>query len=530
MRTWKCRWPGSTSSFFASSRLVRCSSLPVPSVSSTRRRSGWPSAFSCSGRSSVRTSNMGLGSGAATLPYIYDTAPCCLALQPRRGGGVGHEPGAPTVGADQARRGRAVRRPGERSLDRLGLRLARDDEDDLRGRAENGHRHRHPSDERLELRLGRDRASVTLLERRLAREERGDVAVRPETEQYEAELDPAEVGVVLLGCGLRAELPSDPLDLTRLRGQVVEQVLAREPVVRAGVPGRDAALVSPPEGGRAPVRPALRGQLVGTPRRLAAGERDRRPRARRFHQRVRNDRGDFLLVLGLNELDAVERHGSPAASSRERSMAACMALRKAARTPARSSSRIARIVVPPGEVTCSRSSTGCTCSSRSSFAVPSIVWTTSCVEISRESPSRIPASIIASASSAKYAGPEPDTAVTASMQRSGTRTTAPRWLSASSARLRFSSPACAPAQTPAIPSCTVAGRLGMARTTGTPSVIRPSIAEVGIAAATDSTVCSGVSRPPTSPSSTSKSCGLTEITTSVAPATASAFDVVARTP
>ena len=54
-------------------------------------------------------------------------------------------------------------------------------------------------------------------------------------------------------------------------------------------------------------------------------------------------------------------------------------------------------------------------SSRSSFAVPSIVWTTSCVETSRESPSRIPASIIASASSAKYAGPEPETAVTASM-------------------------------------------------------------------------------------------------------------------
>ena len=38
--------------------------------------------------------------------------------------------------------------------------------------------------------------------------------------------------------------------------------------------------------------------------------------------------------------------------------------------------------------------------------MPSIVWTTSCVEISRDSPSRIPASTIASARSAKYAGPE----------------------------------------------------------------------------------------------------------------------------
>ena len=56
--------------------------------------------------------------------------------------------------------------------------------------------------------------------------------------------------------------------------------------------------------------------------------------------------------------------------------------------------------VPPGEVTDSRSSTGWTRSSRSSFAVPSIVWTTRRVETSRDSPSRIPASIIASASSA----------------------------------------------------------------------------------------------------------------------------------
>ncbi len=71
--------------------------------------------------------------------------------------------------------------------------------------------------------------------------------------------------------------------------------------------------------------------------------------------------------------------------------------------------------MPPGEVTISRSSTGWMCSSRRSFAVPNIVWTTSCVEISRERPSRNPASIIASASSAKYAGPEPETAVTASM-------------------------------------------------------------------------------------------------------------------
>jgi hypothetical protein len=81
-----------------------------------------------------------------------------------------------------------------------------------------------------------------------------------------------------------------------------------------------------------------------------------------------------------------------------------------------------------------------------------------------------------------------------------------------------------------MPSWTVAGRFGIARTTGTPGAIRPSIAEVGIAAATERTVCSGVSSPPISPSSPSKSWGFTAMTTSVEPATASAFDVVARTP
>ena len=49
--------------------------------------------------------------------------------------------------------------------------------------------------------------------------------------------------------------------------------------------------------------------------------------------------------------------------------------------------------------------------------------------------------------------------MTASMYGSETRTTAPRWRSASSASVRCSSPAWAPAQTPAIPSCTIDGRV-----------------------------------------------------------------------
>ena len=44
---------------------------------------------------------------------------------------------------------------------------------------------------------------------------------------------------------------------------------------------------------------------------------------------------------------------------------------------------------------------------------------------------------------------------------------------------------------PAIPSCTTDGVFGIARTTGTPSATCRSILAVGIAAATESTVCSG---------------------------------------
>jgi hypothetical protein len=55
---------------------------------------------------------------------------------------------------------------------------------------------------------------------------------------------------------------------------------------------------------------------------------------------------------------ARRRRHSPRASWLPRCLAASIASRKAARTPADSSTRIAAIVVPPGEVTISRSSTG----------------------------------------------------------------------------------------------------------------------------------------------------------------------------
>src|SRR5690606_25682168 len=69
--------------------------------------------------------------------------------------------------------------------------------------------------------------------------------------------------------------------------------------------------------------------------------------------------------------------GWPAASARERLRAASTAVRNAARTLWSSSSRIAAAVVPPGEVTRSRSTTGCSPVSRSSLADPTAVWTAS---------------------------------------------------------------------------------------------------------------------------------------------------------
>ena len=83
---------------------------------------------------------------------------------------------------------------------------------------------------------------------------------------------------------------------------------------------------------------------------------------------------------------------------------------------------------------------------------------------------------------------------------------------------------------PAMPSCTIDGAFGIARTTGTPSATRASICAVGMAAAIDRIVCSTVSSGPTSASSASMSCGFTATTTSSAFATAAALSVVASTP
>src|SRR5215203_6066582 len=87
-------------------------------------------------------------------------------------------------------------------------------------------------------------------------------------------------------------------------------------------------------------------------------------------------------------------------------------LRRAARTPWRSSSRSPAAVVPPGLVTAVRSSAGLLPLSTSSFADPSRVWNASVSAVSRGRPPRTPASAIASATRNRYAGPDPERPVT----------------------------------------------------------------------------------------------------------------------
>ena len=182
--------------------------------------------------------------------------------------------------------------------------------------------------------------------------------VRPEPQQDEIERRAVEQLVVLLCRRLRASLAVDPMRLGRLGGQPVEQPLLCEAVVRTLVVRRDGALVPPPQRRPAPVRLLPGRELVRAAGRLAAREYDRRACACGRDQRVRDDRSYLLFGSDSNELDPEQGQASSSASSRERSTAAWIAFRNAARTPAVSSSLIAWIVVPPGEVTCSRSSTG----------------------------------------------------------------------------------------------------------------------------------------------------------------------------
>src|SRR5919197_3055768 len=139
--------------------------------------------------------------------------------------------------------------------------------------AEHGQRQRDARDEGLEARVGGDDAPLALLESRSSGEERRDVSVRAEAEQDEVEPGLAELALVLAGRLGRVELAADPVHARRPR-EPVEERLAGQPVVRALVVRRHAALVAPPGPCAAPVGLAERGELVRAARGRAAGERD----------------------------------------------------------------------------------------------------------------------------------------------------------------------------------------------------------------------------------------------------------------
>src|SRR5439155_1232094 len=100
--------------------------------------------------------------------------------------------------------------------------------------------------------------------------ERGDVAVGAEAEQEQVGLGAVELPVVLVRGVRGRELAADPVHSAGLALEPVEERALREPVVRALVAGRDAALVAPPELDAAPVAPELRGLLVRPADRRAA--------------------------------------------------------------------------------------------------------------------------------------------------------------------------------------------------------------------------------------------------------------------
>src|SRR2546427_9975885 len=166
MRTWKCRWPGSTPSRCASARFVSRHSPSLPSISRTRTLSGCPSAFSCSGLSSTSVSRCKRSAPSAVargaLVHIAATLSsaklgCCSAIEDCNG--------SPTAGPDEAgRRLRAWFR-GECTARRLRLSGSGEGEDDLVSATEGREAERDPIDEGFEARLGRQDA-LLLLQRR----------------------------------------------------------------------------------------------------------------------------------------------------------------------------------------------------------------------------------------------------------------------------------------------------------------------------------------------------------------------------
>src|SRR5438067_648028 len=100
----------------------------------------------------------------------------------------------------------------------------------------------------------------------------------------------------------------------------------------------------------------------------------------------------------------------------------------------------------------------------SSFALPSTVCAASCMEARRDSPTFTPASASASMMRNRYAGPLPESPVTASSCVSSSTTVSPTESKIVFAVARSASVACSPSASAVAAAATVAGVFGIART------------------------------------------------------------------
>ena len=142
----------------------------------------------------------------------------------------------------------------------------------------------------------------------------------------------------------------------------------------------------------------------------AAGARDPMPVRDGVVERAR--RGSCSGVVTTELRDTIGGGGSPRRGTRPHRPVL------EARRPA--------AVVPPGDVTAARSASGSPRPAASSVAEPSSVCSTSaCRDRRGAGPPSTPPSMSASATSNTYAGPEPESPVTASSCCSATRTTMP---------------------------------------------------------------------------------------------------------
>ena len=196
----------------------RCSPSP-PSISSTRSRSGWPSALSCSARSIVRTSAASRGGGLRHRSlYIANSA---YVVKLGGGRAVEQRDRLAVRRAEEARRRGRVRRARERARNRLAPSSPRP-----RGRPPGSPR-RAPaaSSSRARRRRAGRRSPGVLAPRARGRPGRAKPCGRRRRAPWSASpsVTPSSSAVVLGRGRLAAQLAADAMHLGRLLLDPVEE-------------------------------------------------------------------------------------------------------------------------------------------------------------------------------------------------------------------------------------------------------------------------------------------------------------------